>query len=188
MALLRLRGGLLPLRGLPREHCDYRTEVHKMTRALVCLSFAFMSAQGATVAADSARGAELFETLSCIQCHSVNGKGGKIAPDLGRHLDRDFTPAALAATMWNHAPSMWASMRTRGIRVGDLNDQAAADLFAYFYSARFFEKPGDAGLGKRLFASKHCTQCHGVTDAKIPEAKPISQWASVGDPMALVSA
>ena len=35
---------------------------------------------------------------------------------------------------------------------GDLNEQAAADLFAYFYSARFFEMPGDAARGKRAFS------------------------------------
>ena len=99
----------------------------------------------ATLAADSARGERLFESLSCIQCHSVNGHGGHVAADLGRRIDRNFTPGTLASTMWNHAPTMWAAMREREIRAGDLDEQAAADLFAYFYSARFFEKPGDAG-------------------------------------------
>lgn len=154
-----------------------------MTLATVLLSFSAVTLHAATIPADSARGAALFETLSCVQCHSVNGKGGAgtsrtSAPDLGRRIDRNFTPASLAATMWNHAPAMWASMRARGIRVGDLNDQAAADLFAYFYSVRFFEKPGDAGRGKRLFASKHCAECHSPTDS----------WESIGQPMALVSA
>lgn len=147
-------------------------------RAMVLLSIAAGSLHAATLAADSARGAELFETLSCVQCHSVNGKGGKAAPDLGRRIDRDFTPASLAATMWNHAPAMWASMRAQNIQVGDLNEQAAADLFAFFYSVRFFEKPGDAGRGKRLFAAKHCAQCHSVA----------GPWESTGQPMALVSA
>jgi mono/diheme cytochrome c family protein len=130
----------------------------------------------------------LFETLSCVQCHSINGKGGTVAPDLGRRVDRNFTPATLAATMWNHAPTMWAAMRERNILSGDLNDQAAADLFAYFYSARFFEKPGDAGRGKRLFESKHCSECHGLTQAKLPAARPVSQWESIGQPIALAGA
>ena len=108
----------------------------------------------ATIAADSARGAQLFETLACVQCHSINGKGGPSRRIWAAWIDRNFTPATLAATMWNHAPAMWAAMRERDIRAGDLDEQAAADLFAYFYSARFFEKPGDAGRGKRLFASK----------------------------------
>ncbi len=158
-----------------------------MTRAIVMLSVSVINLHAATIAADSARGAQLFETLSCVQCHSVNGKGGTVAPDLGRRIDRNFTPASLAATMWNHAPAMWATMRARGIRVGDLNEQAAADLFAYFYSVRFFEKPGDAGRGKRLFTAKHCSECHGLTEAKLPGAKPVSQWTSLGEPMALVS-
>jgi mono/diheme cytochrome c family protein len=159
-----------------------------MTRTLVMLLLGCVGLHAATIAADSARGAELFEKLACVQCHSINGKGGTVAPDLGRRVDRNFTPVALSATMWNHAPTMWASMRDRNIRAGDLNEQAAADLFAYFYAARFFERPGDAGRGKRLFSAKHCSQCHGLADAKIPEAKPVAQWASMGQPIALVNA
>ena len=162
-----------------------------MTRALVlsiAASFSWGTLHAAVVAADSERGAQLFQSLSCVQCHSINGKGGTVGPDLGRRIDRNFTPASLAATMWNHAPTMWASMRARNIGTGDLNEQAAADLFAYFYSARFFEKLGDAGRGKRLFSSKHCSDCHGLTDAKLPEAKPVSQWESMGQPLDLVNA
>jgi mono/diheme cytochrome c family protein len=150
--------------------------------------FSCAALHAAAIAADSVRGAALFETLACVQCHSINGKGGTSAPDLGRRIDRNFTPAALAATMWNHAPTMWAAMRARNIELGDLNEQAAADLFAYFCSARFFERPGDAGRGKRLFTLNHCSECHGLTESRIPEAKPVAQWASVGQPMALVNA
>ncbi len=80
---------------------------------------------------------------------------------LGRMLDRGFTPATLAATMWNHAPGMWAAMRDRQITAGELDQQAAQDLMAFFYAARFFEKPGDAGRGKRAFESLGCAGCHG---------------------------
>ena len=102
-----------------------------MIRALFVGLVAGVTAHGAVVAADSARGAALFESLKCVQCHSVSGKGGRTAPDLGRLADRSFTPASLAATMWNHAPAMWESMRASDIRAGDLDEQAAADLKKY---------------------------------------------------------
>jgi mono/diheme cytochrome c family protein len=145
-------------------------------------------ARAATIAADSARGEQLFQTLACIQCHSINGQGGKVGPDLGRRIDRSFTPATLAATMWNHAPAMWAAMQQREIRAGDLDEQAGRDLFAYFYSAHFFDKPGDAGRGKLLFSSRRCADCHGLETAKLPAAKPVSQWTSIGRPLELVNA
>ena len=145
-------------------------------------------AQAAVLTADSERGLGLFDSLSCVKCHSVNGKGGHIGPDLGRLVDRDFTPAALAATMWNHAPNMWDTMKEKGVKVPELDPQAAADLFAYFYSARFFEKPGDAGRGKRLFTERVCAQCHGLT-TKGPEGAPaVSEWHSLNSPFALAEA
>ena len=159
-----------------------------ISRIAIALLALASAVPGATVAMDSTRGELLFATLSCNGCHSINGVGGKIAPDLGSHLDRDFTPALLASTMWNHAPAMWAAMRDRGVRAGDLDEQAAADLFAYFYAARFFERLGDAGRGKGLFSAKHCAECHGLTQAILPAAKPVTQWESMRRPVALVSA
>lgn len=156
-----------------------------MIRPLLIYLASTATIHAATLAANSARGERLFESLSCIQCHSVNGAGGHVAADLGRSIDRDFTPAALASTMWNHAPTMWAAMREREIEAGDLDEQAAADLFAYFYSARYFEKPGDAGRGKRLFTERACARCHGLTEAIQPGVKSVSQWAGLADPMAL---
>ena len=145
-------------------------------------------AHAATVEGDSARGVRLFETQGCIQCHAVNGTGGHVGPDLGRGLDRNYTPATLASLMWNHAPAMWSAMREREIRPDALNEQAAADLFAYFYSARFFDKPGDASRGKRLFEERNCARRHGLTEANVPEAKAVSQWKGLEDPIELAEA
>jgi mono/diheme cytochrome c family protein len=159
-----------------------------MIRSLMIVLIPAAASLAQSLPADSARGERLFESEHCIECHSVNGKGAHTAPDLGRRLDRDFTPATLASTMWNHAPTMWSAMRARNVQPVSVDGQAAADLFAYFYSARFFEKPGDAGRGKRLFAERSCAQCHGITDVKNPAARPVSQWQSLGDPIALTAA
>jgi len=157
-----------------------------MKRALAFAILFNAAVYGATVAADSDRGAQLFQSLHCVECHAVNGRGGSIGPDLGRRIDRNFTPAALAATMWNHAPTMWSAMAQRNVQAGEVDQQDARDLFAFFYAARFFDKPGDAGRGKALFASKHCAECHGLTEAKLPAAKPVAQWESLGHPIVLI--
>src|SRR6059036_2218449 len=146
-------------------------------RSIVTMAVITAAAQGATFpSADSLRGERVFTDQSCIQCHSINGGGGKIAPDLGKRIDRNYTPALLASVMWNHAPTMWAAMDRQGIRTTGLDEQAAADLFAYFYAARFFDKPADAARGKRLFSSKHCSECHGINGPKREEAKPVIRW------------
>jgi len=124
-------------------------------RSIVTMALITAAAEGATFpSADSLRGESVFTDQFCIQCHSINGEGGKIAPDLGKRIDRNYTPALLVSIMWNHAPTMWAAMEARGIQRPVLDEQTAADLFAYFYSSRFFDKLGDAGRGKQGFSTK----------------------------------
>ncbi|HVW87633.1 MAG TPA: c-type cytochrome, partial [Bryobacteraceae bacterium] len=142
----------------------------------------------ATFSMDSGRGNQLFVSQGCVQCHQLKGMGGRTAPDLGRVLDRAYTPAELVSTMWNHAPTMWSAIKERSVKVGDIDEQAAADLFAAFYSARYFEMRGDAGRGKRLFKDRSCENCHGLTTSPNPQARPVSQWQSLGHPVMIVSA
>ena len=158
-----------------------------MNRSLLVL-LGISIASSATVEMDSRRGQRVFESESCVQCHALDGKGGHVAPDLGGAIDRSFTPAALASTMWNHAPTMWATMAQQNVKPGGLGEQAAADLFAYFYSAHFFDKRGDAGRGKRLFHTRTCDRCHGLTTSPNPAAPPVSRWQSLADPIELTQA
>ena len=137
------------------------------------------------VPGDAGRGAQLFQTERCVQCHSVDGKGGTTAPDLGRRIDRNFTPSVMASLMWNHAPRMWAEMQRQGVAKPSVSPEAAADLFAYFVSARYFEKPGDAARGKQAFAAKHCADCHGITTSPVAAAPPVAKWESLSDPLVL---
>ncbi len=87
--------------------------------------------------------------------------------------------------MWNHAPEMWAAMEKQGVARPALTPEQAADLFAFFVSAHYFDRPGDAGRGKQTFAARHCAECHGITDSKFPGAPPVAKWESLADPTAL---
>jgi cytochrome c2 len=88
--------------------------------------------------------------------------------------------------MWNHAPVMWAAMDGAGIERPKLSPEAAADLFAFFYSTRFFDKPGDAARGRQVFSAKHCGECHGIAESLAEGAPPVVKWESLGQPMVLV--
>jgi mono/diheme cytochrome c family protein len=137
---------------------------------------------------DGRRGSEVFRTQFCINCHAVKGVGGSAAkaPDLGRRLDRDYTPAGISARMWNHAPVMWAAMMKENIPLRKITADQAADLFAYFYAARFFEKPGEAERGKRLFQAKQCIECHAITASGGGAGPPVEKWESLHSPILLI--
>ena len=154
-------------------------------RCLVAAAFAGQSAWCAIPAGSAQAGRRVFENQHCVECHSINGEGGKSAPDLGTHIARGYTPTDMVALMWNHAPAMWEAIAKAGIQRPELTDQSAADLFAYFVAMRFFEAPGDAGRGKHDFSALHCADCHGITSSNASGAPPVVQWQSLADPLAL---
>src|SRR5215468_11292060 len=150
---------------------------------IACTAF---TAELPVIPGDSTRGAKLFENEQCSKCHAVNGRGGKIGLDLGRIVNRNYTPAQLTSAMWNHAPVMWAAMEGAGIATPKLSPEGAADLFAFFYSARFFDSAGEAGRGKATFDARKCSVCHGIEQSKAEGAPPVVKWESLGDPIHLV--
>ncbi len=137
------------------------------------------------VTGEAKRGEQLFQTQQCIHCHSLNGQGGTNAPDLARRIDRNYNPAVMASVMWNHAPQMWAGIKAANLAQPQFSPEQAGDLFAYFVSARYFDRPGDAARGKQLFASKHCADCHGIADSRASGAPPVAKWESLADPVVL---
>ncbi|MEO7653978.1 MAG: c-type cytochrome [Bryobacteraceae bacterium] len=160
-----------------------------MSRLLLASLFVFTASAFAapSILGDARRGEGLFEKQKCIVCHSINGAGGKTGPDLSRRGGRDYTPALLASLMWNHAPVMWSAMAQAGIERPALAPEDVSDLFAYFYAARFFDRAGDAGRGKQAFAARKCSACHGLAAAIPGGARPVAEWESLADPIALAS-
>ena len=57
--------------------------IHVLRQVLICgvISLGARAAVLPVVPGDSERGEKLFETERCIQCHSIDGKGGKTAPE-----------------------------------------------------------------------------------------------------------
>ena len=132
---------------------------------------------------DARRGAELIQRRNCTLCHSIRGAGGSLAPDLSRRSTKEFTPTTMAAAMWNHGPAMWRAMAAKNLEVPSLGTTDMADLWAYFYSIRYFDKAGDAGRGKTVFSAKRCSTCHALTPAEGQQrpGPPVSQWPALAD-------
>jgi len=132
---------------------------------------------------DAEYGKDMLEIRRCTDCHAVAGEGGDSAPDLAKIPAGGYSPAGLAATMWNHAPQMWKAMEAAGRQPTGLQPSDIANLYAYFYSLEFHDPDGDAAAGERVFSAKNCAKCHalpGVEDETMPGA-PVELWSSMAD-------
>jgi len=156
------------------------------TPVLFILTAATMAA--APVPGDARRGEEFLRSQPCLTCHAILGAGGREAPDLGRRASHGWSPTTMAALMWNHAPTMWGAMKRAGIERPVINEQQAADLFAYFYSLRYFEDPGDAARGRRVFVGRQCADCHAVSGAGSSGAPAVESWRALDGPVDLAAA
>src|SRR3990172_11558783 len=113
---------------------------------------------------DPVAGSRVFGAKGCSKCHSINGVGGKIGPDLGR-IPRPRSFYDLAAAMWNHFPRMAARMKKLGVTRPHLDTPHTGHLIAFLYPLNYFDPPGNPQAGEKLFTEKRCVVCHQVGGA-----------------------
>jgi cytochrome c2 len=134
----------------------------------------------------AADGAIVLQKNGCTNCHSFDNRGRRAGPDLGSDRIRGKSPSALAAAMWNHAPTMWRSIGSD--QVPTVDGPEAAALFAFFFSRLYFEDPLNSTHGEDVFKSR-CGSCHDLqaVSRSTKAGPPASTWLSIKDPIALVS-
>jgi mono/diheme cytochrome c family protein len=79
-------------------------------------------------------------------------------------------------------------MKQLGISRPQLTPREAGDVIGFLYTLNYFDPPGDAAAGRRLFTEKKCVVCHqvgGTGGAVGPKLDALKQFAS---PMYLASA
>lgn len=109
-------------------------------------------------------GRRLFGEKGCATCHGVDGRAGRVGPDLvQRQSARTLTQ--FAAAMWNKAPSMLRAMSAEGIAVPQLRPDEMADIVAFLYSVRYFAEAGDATKGALVASDRGCVSCHRAETA-----------------------
>lgn len=79
------------------------------------------------------RGSQLVQGKGCLTCHSVSGKGGKVAADFATSgVVR--SPASLVAGMWNHSRLMEAQAQKQQVAWPVLTGRELSDISAYLTS------------------------------------------------------
>jgi mono/diheme cytochrome c family protein len=127
------------------------------------------------------KGAALFfGKKQCAICHSINGSGGRVAPDLSG--TRPGTPAMgwLTAVLWNHAPGMFRQMRHGNVAFPQLNTEETAHILAFLYQAANSDRTGDLSAGERVFHDKGCSHCHSIRHSGGNTAPDLSTTALAG--------
>ncbi len=114
---------------------------------------------------EAGRGEEIFRSKGCGQCHEIGSTGS--GPDLA-DLERFASPLYIAQAIWNHGPSMLATMRAAGMRPPEFGAGELADLSAFLRrerragpQERVLLAPGNPNAGAELFRTRGCAICHG---------------------------
>ena len=122
------------------------------------------------------------DNKQCGICHSVNGVGGRIAPELSG--TRPARPAMgwMISVLWNHGPGMWRVIRQNSQGYLELDPQEMADILAFLYQSTSVDHRGDPIDGKTVFYDKGCNRCHSVGGTGGKAAPELSAIAVGGDP------
>lgn len=136
---------------------------------------------------DAARGAKLFVSKRCADCHSYGGRGGTDGPPLdymAGHLSAREV-ANMSGTIWDHVPQMVSYFQEESIPFPTFTGFQMADLVAYLHSNESPQAPvptvggsehGSTGMGamqpgrpargKRIFSTLGCGGCHTLSAAR----------------------
>jgi mono/diheme cytochrome c family protein len=131
-------------------------------------------------------GRVVFIEKRCNECHSVQGVGGREAPDLSAK-GRRWSLTEFAAAMWNKAPAKRAAMGD-GATVPQLGANEMADLVAYLYSVEYFAEVGDPELGEQRLRNSGCLGCHSLRGSGGTTALDFSEVTVTESPAEVVAA
>ncbi|MFQ5824795.1 MAG: c-type cytochrome [bacterium] len=120
---------------------------------------------------DLYRGKILVQKKSCLVCHSIGGKGGKLGPAFDK-LAKYISPLYMAQALWNHGPKMEKQIKKMGLKRPKFEKGEIVDLSAYIREAskgtvmeQVYMSPGNPKRGKIVFKEKGCLDCHALNGA-----------------------
>lgn len=161
--------------------------------SLLLVSVHWLAAQapsggGYFIPGDPKAGLKTFFEKGCARCHAVLGEGGKSAPDLARAPAGHLSAAGLVAAIWNHAPAMWEKMDLEKVTPPAFAEAEMTNVFAFLYSVRSLDEPGDPERGRQLLFEKRCLACHAVAGQGGRAGPDLRNWASYRNPVSWIQA
>jgi len=79
---------------------------------------------------EATQGERIIHEKGCLNCHALQGSGGKVSVDLST-IEPIDSPVAMIAGMWNHAPGMREKQLEKKLKWPKLDAEEMADLYAY---------------------------------------------------------
>jgi cytochrome c len=80
---------------------------------------------------DPRQGQAVLVAKGCLKCHTLNGEGASLAPDLAPRRPAYDDPAAWGAAIWTHTPRMAAMALARSILYPRFDGSEMANLVAF---------------------------------------------------------
>ena len=155
-----------------------------LTTFLACCSHPVRAGEKSYVLpGDPQRGIELFFSRDCVPCHSAFGGETKREPHLEKKPIGHLSATQMAAAMWNHAPQMWEQMGVGSLAPSMMSREEMTDLFAFLYSVRYFDEPGNPDRGKALLAKKNCIVCHAVQGEGEADGPDLTEGVRYANPV-----
>jgi mono/diheme cytochrome c family protein len=136
--------------------------------------------------ADAERGGEIFRRSRCVTCHSVNGRGGTLGPELthvGSKASREWLYTWLRDPHRLQPKTLMPRFRFADEEARDLAAYLASDLGEApkdFTASDAPPSPQLAAEGRRVFEKRGCYSCHDLEGfPKLARIGP--KLAAIGD-------
>lgn len=126
--------------------------------------------------ADVDNGRDLFQEKNCPSCHTFDSDANTAGPSLKRFRGSG-SPLSVLRAMWLHSYYMRKAGQRMGIEWPSFKGGEINDLLAFIVSGDQSEnasprylKPGSPQVGRRLYESYECDNCHSIKGSGATEA------------------